>query len=294
MAFLCPVRIRRNKKKHDDAGQFESQLLMAGLSTRAVPPAQMLGRITGSASIETLVRVGLEKEAGLSPDSKMMVLHDFQPCVDDELGVCRGQIVNVLYQENDWVYVIAENQTEGFIPLSYCAPIDPPNNDASCSIYKKKLPRTAPNSPKVCKNDSAFPDQSSSSSCVGKSSHLTSREATSNVFRNATLPRTFGGSVDHCSFLKPPRSSLDSVSKCLGQVTPFPTELHGKFVVLWPFIGNEEDDLSVEQGEIITVFNQNDPHWLWAQRSDHSSEGFVPANHVCSLDVLLSKLLLWI
>lgn len=46
-----------------------------------------MGRITGSASIETLVRVGIEKEHGLSPDSKMVVLHDFTPCVDDELEV---------------------------------------------------------------------------------------------------------------------------------------------------------------------------------------------------------------
>ncbi|KAI8442126.1 hypothetical protein MSG28_005748 [Choristoneura fumiferana] len=46
-----------------------------------------MGRITGSASIETLVRVGIEKEHGLSPDSKMVVLHDFAPCVDDELEI---------------------------------------------------------------------------------------------------------------------------------------------------------------------------------------------------------------
>jgi hypothetical protein len=53
-----------------------------------------MGRITGSASIETLVRVGIEKENGLSPDSKMVVLHDFTPCVDDELQVKRGQVRN--------------------------------------------------------------------------------------------------------------------------------------------------------------------------------------------------------
>lgn len=57
-----------------------------------------MGRITGSASIETLVRVGIEKENGLGPESKMVVLHDFTPCVDDELEVKRGQIVHVLYQ----------------------------------------------------------------------------------------------------------------------------------------------------------------------------------------------------
>ena len=48
--------------------------------------------ITGSASIETLVRVGIEKENGLGPESKMVVLHDFTPCVDDELEVKRGQV----------------------------------------------------------------------------------------------------------------------------------------------------------------------------------------------------------
>ena len=55
-------------------------------------PAPSMGRITGSASIETLVRVGIEKENGLSPESKMVVIHDFTPCVDDELEVKRGQV----------------------------------------------------------------------------------------------------------------------------------------------------------------------------------------------------------
>ena len=55
-------------------------------------PAPSMGRITGSASIETLVRVGIEKENGLGPESKMVVLHDFTPCVDDELEVKRGQV----------------------------------------------------------------------------------------------------------------------------------------------------------------------------------------------------------
>jgi hypothetical protein len=59
---------------------------------RPINGAPGMGRITGSASIETLVRVGIEKEHGLSPDSKMVVLHDFTPCVDDELEVKRGQV----------------------------------------------------------------------------------------------------------------------------------------------------------------------------------------------------------
>lgn len=44
--------------------------------------------------------------------------------------------MNILYRENDWVYVIvAESRREGFIPHSYCAPCE--HHD-----LKKKLPRS--------------------------------------------------------------------------------------------------------------------------------------------------------
>ena len=72
---------------------------LSNVETHSQPAALGLGRITGSSSIETLVRVGIEKEHGLSPDSKMVVLHDFTPCVDDELEVKRGQ-VNALFLKN--------------------------------------------------------------------------------------------------------------------------------------------------------------------------------------------------
>ena len=53
---------------------------------------------------------------------------------------CYWQVVNVLYQENDWVYVIAEDQREGFIPHSYCAPYTPHLGEMTLTV-KKKLPR---------------------------------------------------------------------------------------------------------------------------------------------------------
>jgi hypothetical protein len=140
MAFLCPVRIRSRaggqaKKKKNSHGE----LTESGLTTseeladndfNSELPVATAGRITGSSSIETLVRVGLEKENGLSLDARMVVLHDFQPCVDDELEVKRGTVVSVLYRENDWVYVLIENSSkEGFIPHSYCAPYGSPLGD---------------------------------------------------------------------------------------------------------------------------------------------------------------------
>lgn len=106
MAFLCPVRIRRGKKKKCKYNACNSHYVL--FNSNVFPAASVdldkelsrssngltpgMGRITGSASIETLVRVGIEKEHGLSPDSKMVVLHDFTPCVDDELEVKMGQV----------------------------------------------------------------------------------------------------------------------------------------------------------------------------------------------------------
>lgn len=49
------------------------------------------------------------------------------------------QIVNILYRENDWVYVIGlDTRQEGFIPHSYCTPY---NSQLAELATKKKLPR---------------------------------------------------------------------------------------------------------------------------------------------------------
>ncbi|UYV76698.1 hypothetical protein LAZ67_14001797 [Cordylochernes scorpioides] len=195
-----------------------------------LPP---LGRITGSASIETLVRVGLEKEQGLSADSRMVVLHDFTPCVDDELAVKRGQLVNVLYQENDWVYVIADDNREGFIPHSYCAP-------------SKKLPSTR-----------------NGEGSGGDSSVAQSEDGASTTGSN--------GAGD---------------SKNVPDIHPFFKDPSGvKYIVLYTFIARDENDVSVERGEFVTVLNREDPDWLWILRSD-GQEGFVPSGFVCPANVL--------
>lgn len=51
-------------------------------------------------------------------------------------------MVNILYRENDWVYVIAEDsRLEGFIPHSYCTPFNSHLGELALSNLKKKLPR---------------------------------------------------------------------------------------------------------------------------------------------------------
>ena len=90
-------RIYRNQTLHHIKNNpilFLLLFLFSALNDESLQgPVPSMGRITGSASIETLVRVGIEKENGLGPESKMVVLHDFTPCVDDELEVKRGQVI---------------------------------------------------------------------------------------------------------------------------------------------------------------------------------------------------------
>lgn len=187
-----------------------------------------------------LVRVGIEKEIGLSPDSKMVVLHDFSPCVDDELEVKRGQIVNILYRENDWVYVIGqESRQEGFIPHSYCAPYTELTNLA----IKKKLSRDV--------NSISSPD-------------ITEIE----VIEENSLQHS--------------QNSLSSEPDFL----PFAKDPSGRYIVLYTFIARDENDVSVERGEFVTVLNREDPEWFWIVRSD-GQEGFIPSGFVYPAEQIL-------
>jgi hypothetical protein len=277
MAFLCPVRIRRNKKKKpiDDE------------SVRG--PAPSMGRITGSASIETLVRVGIEKENGLSPESKMVVIHDFVPCVDDELEVKRGQVVHILYQENDWVYVISDDNKEGFIPHAYTAPFGTQMAGLALNV-KKKIPR-----------DHSLVDQGG-----GRLRMTEHTESDHNTTAATTNTNMSGGKVnqgleqsDSDSFQdsslklnvrsggpsQSRSSSLLSESSSQPEIHPFFKDSHGRFIVLYSYHAQDENDLSVDRGQCVTVLNKDDPEWFWVLRAD-GQEGFVPAGFVYPLDAI--------
>ncbi|BES93222.1 Variant SH3 domain [Nesidiocoris tenuis] len=257
MAFLCPVRIRRGKKKK--AGS-NSEL------EKDVVRAPGMGRITGSASIETLVRVGIEKENGLSPDSKMVVLHDFTPCVDDELEVKRGQVVNILYRENDWVYVIAaDSRQEGFIPHSYCTPYNSQLGELAMNNVKKKLPRTS------TEHDGEPPPEVRASEVSDCESYGKKVGGTSTNQQGPNIASS--------------QASLHSASSSQPDIHPFFKDPSGRFIVLYTFIARDENDVSVERGEFVTVLNREDPEWYWVVRSD-GQEGFVPSGFVYPADVI--------
>lgn len=228
-----------------------------------------MGRITGSASIETLVRVGIEKEHGLSVDSKMVVLHDFTPCVDDELEVKRGQIVNILYRENDWVYVIGQDtRQEGFIPHSYTIPY---NTQLAEMAIKKKLPRDQSLGQSTTITADLVPEipadilDESSSGLIGIGVSLKHSSQGENINENKKIVERFTSEPD---FL------------------PFVTIPSGRYIVLYTFIARDENDVSVERGEFVTVLNREDVDWFWIVRSD-GQEGFIPSGFVYPAENIL-------
>lgn len=149
----------------------------------------------------------------------MVVLHDFTPCVDDELEVKRGQIVNILYRENDWVYIIGQDtRQEGFIPHSYCAPY---NTHLADLAIKKKLPRNG-SVPGVVENQ------------LSDYNEMETHQVNDIVALQNNLKHS--------------QASLNSEPDYL----PFSKDPSGRFIVLYTFIARDENDVSVERGEFVT------------------------------------------
>lgn len=66
----------------------------------------------------------MSKDDILKPNTKIFVTNDFEPTVDDEIGVKKGEIVVAMYKDQDWVYVVKNSDVgvkEGFIPRMYCS-----------------------------------------------------------------------------------------------------------------------------------------------------------------------------
>ena len=53
-----------------------------------------------------------------------VVLQDFEASVSDELSVNRGQVVEMLYRDSNWVYVRNFDLRCGYVPLNFCYGMD--------------------------------------------------------------------------------------------------------------------------------------------------------------------------
>jgi len=55
--------------------------------------------------------------------------------------------------------------------------------------------------------------------------------------------------------------------------------------VLYSYSAQDENDVSVERGQCVTVLNSDDPDWFWVKRYDQQ-EGFVPSGFIYPLDAI--------
>jgi hypothetical protein len=134
----------------------------------------------------------------------------------------RLKIVNILYRENDWVYVIGlDTRQEGFIPYSYCSPY---NSHLAELAIKKKLPR-----------ETQLPSGESSD---------TNHECD-----------LAGLDTSDCDSLgkKQVRGAGSPISiRSEPDMLPFSKDPSGRYIVLYTFIARDENDVSVERGEFVT------------------------------------------
>ena len=62
-------------------------------------------------------------------------------------------------------------------------------------------------------------------------------------------------------------------------------EATGRYVVLYNYTAQDENDLTVERGQCVTVLNSDDPDWFWVSQFD-GRDGFVPSGFIYPLDAI--------
>lgn len=98
----------------------------------------MMGRITGSDSIETLVKLELGKQNANNPETRRIILQSFTGYNPEEISVKQGQKVHILFREGDWAYVVTHDKKQGYVPFTYCAKIGKPPSYRAPRINKDK------------------------------------------------------------------------------------------------------------------------------------------------------------
>ncbi|KAL8599108.1 hypothetical protein ACOMHN_007824 [Nucella lapillus] len=238
-----------------------------------------LGRITGSASVDTLVRVGLEKQHGLSPEARMTVVDRFTACASDELNVSQGQTVYMLYTEQEWMYVLMEDGSEGFIPRSFAKPCQSP------ALSKRVPPTPLSQTRRVLPpggTDDEGNDGDQSNSPTNSSSQVGGfPDASMPEEDSREAPLQASAPASDCEGQQGSNAS-DQEGRNRADVLPFERRAQGKRVVMFSYDVQQESDVRVTSGEVVTLFNADDKDWLWIRRSG-GGEGFVPRRFLCRL-----------
>lgn len=246
---------------------------------------------------------------------KAKVLWDFEPRLENtELKVSKGEIVHLLYRDNDKVLALNCNGKRGFIPFNFCS-LPHKKIDASLSRESVYSPSNPANKPRkqFC-GDVSFKEFLDDMDLLNKKSYTekhalrsksqsdfkrlqTKSFSEEGIFRNTS---SSSDSEDESFYIRKTSGVPDMIfwnRKALERfrqrqkrnVSHFrrkSNDMH--MLVLYNFFAQDENDMDVYKGDIVRVLNRDDRDWWWvATRSGR--EGFVPSVYLTRHSVVSSS-----
>lgn len=141
-------------------------------------------------------------------------------------------------------------------------------------------------------------DEDSTHSEGGSSRSRSSRKSGSRVSSMRTQTMEPSGYYDHEVFSHESDGTVNEISPSnrhrplsgnslteAGQtrIKKFRKNLWGVYIVMQGFEALDENEISIGEGEHVSVWNQDDRDWYWIVKHDTSEEGFVPSGHLKEL-----------
>ena len=153
------------------------------------------------------------------------ILHDFESSDSEELRVQKGQFVKVVFQQNDWLYVMDSLGNEGFVPFSYCS---------TFNVTTKK--------------SSTYCDD------INKDGDDLNRS-----FERLTIEKVNLKKIKQSSSKMPSRTRNKQKSL---PVTYFPKRVYvPQMTVLYDYNASYEHDVRVRRVDFVMLLNDPDPDW---------------------------------
>ena len=234
------------------------------------------------------------------------VLWQYEAVELADLSVEKGDVVQLLHREGSKVFAVNTKGQKGFLPFNYCTVLRKNNciTNGVVRLSESKMRTQSGNFPvKVYFQDTAekrrIQDSASSFSATGL---VTLPGFNETIYRNRNEESHENRNVKQISRTRKLSSLLEDnrtpsiVSELLSwnrkapetfrrrqkvQVSHFRKFENDAGMVLFDFQAADENDVSVQRGEVVTVMNREDSDWWWIMRDD-GEEGFIPSSYVSS------------
>lgn len=237
---------------------------------------------------------------------KARVLWKYTAVERTDLSAEKGEIVLLLYRDNSKVYAVNNKGKRGFIPFNYCTVLRKNDfvtnfshsentqiNKWPANVYFHEFQKDSSH------HQSRTSNYHTKHHLPGLNGSVTTHSVQRSRSEEALYRRNY-----HKSRTRKISSSLEDLSddnrtpsmvsdlihwdrkapetfrrRQKVQVTHFRKFENEAVMVLFDFHAEDENDVEVQRGEVVTVLNRDDEDWWWVMRDD-GIEGFIPSSYV--------------